>query len=68
MAGRNTFTGENRKNLLRNQDRSNTTVQPKAVNHISQLPAAHKYPGRMVYVAGITKAFYYSNGVSWAAV
>lgn len=68
MIGRNRFVGNDRKNLLRMQDRSNRVLSPKPVQHVSQLPPARDNAGRIMYVGGVTKAVYFSNGTAWMAM
>jgi hypothetical protein len=68
--GRNLLVGlpKMSKAMLRNQDRSNRVTRPKLVHHISALPPASVSAGQIYYVAGITKAHYFSNGSTWNAL
>jgi len=66
--GRNRFVGADRRTILRLIDRSMQIVKPKPVHHVALLPPARDNEGRIMFVAGATKAFYYSNGTSWAAL
>ena len=66
--GRGRITGNDRRNLFRLQDRGAKVMAARPVHHTSFLPSAREYPGRIMYVAGSIKAFYWSNGSVWTAI
>lgn len=66
--GRTRFTGENRKAMMRMINRSQSSIRPKVVHHVSQLPPARDNKGRIMFVAGATNATYQSNGTVWSAL
>jgi len=66
--GRTRFTGNDRRNLFRALDRATRIVRPKPVNDTSLLPPARDNMGRIMFVAGSVKAFYYSDGATWTAL
>lgn len=66
--GRTRFTGENRKAMMRQINRSYSSVRPKTVHHVSQLPPARDNKGRIMFVGGATNAPYFSDGSTWSAL
>jgi len=66
--GRNRFTGSDLRNMFRALDRSSRVVAPRPIHHTSKLPPARDNAGRVMYVAGVSNALYYSNGTTWTAL
>jgi hypothetical protein len=53
---------------LRETDRAANYIRPKTVTHTQFLPPARDNEGLLMYVKGITRRMYYSDGSTWRQI